>query len=85
MRRFLFQRKIAERGRESASGGDRIAGMASHLGSLASTRGSNNPSGHSTGGRQSKRLRSRNKVVDEWLDEEGGNDAYADLEDFLVA
>ena len=32
-----------------------------------------------------KRLRSRNKVVDEWLDEEGGDDAYADLEDFLVA
>lgn len=30
------------------------------------------------------RLRSRNKVVDQWLQDEGGGDAYADLEDFLV-
>jgi hypothetical protein len=34
---------------------------------------------------RSKRLRSRNTVVDDWLHEEGGDDAYADLEDFLVA
>lgn len=31
-----------------------------------------------------KRLRSRNRVVDCWLDEEDGSDAFADLEDFLV-
>ena len=31
-----------------------------------------------------KRLRSRNSVIDEWLDYEAGDDAYADLEDFLV-
>lgn len=31
-----------------------------------------------------KRLRSRNKVVDRWLGEEGGADSFADLEDFLV-
>ena len=31
-----------------------------------------------------KRLRSRNRVVDSWLDEEDGSDAFADLEDFLV-
>ena len=37
----------------------------------------------SLGGRK-KRLRSRNRVVDQWLGEEGGADNYADLEDFLV-
>jgi hypothetical protein len=31
-----------------------------------------------------KRLRSRNRVVDAWLGDEDGSDAYADLEDFLV-
>jgi len=31
-----------------------------------------------------RRLRSRNKVVDDWLGDEGGADSYADLEDFLV-
>jgi hypothetical protein len=31
-----------------------------------------------------KRLRSRNSVIDEWLEHEDGADAYADLEDFLV-
>jgi hypothetical protein len=31
------------------------------------------------------RLRSRNRVIDDWLGEEDGSDAYADLEDFLVA
>ena len=30
------------------------------------------------------RLRSRNHVIDNWLNEEDGSDAYADLEDFLV-
>jgi hypothetical protein len=31
-----------------------------------------------------RRLRSRNKVIDHWLGDEDGSDAYADLEDFLV-
>ena len=31
-----------------------------------------------------RRLRSRNSVIDEWLEQEDGADAYADLEDFLV-
>ena len=31
-----------------------------------------------------KRLRSRNKIIDDWLDDENGSDTYADLEDFLV-
>lgn len=31
-----------------------------------------------------KRIRSRNKVIDSWLQDETGDDAYADLEDFLV-
>lgn len=31
-----------------------------------------------------KRLRSRNSVIDDWLEQEDGADAYADLEDFLV-
>lgn len=31
-----------------------------------------------------KRLRSRNSVIDAWLHEEDGTDAYADLEGFLV-
>ena len=30
-----------------------------------------------------KRLRSRNKVIDEWLADEVGDDVYADLEDFV--
>ena len=30
------------------------------------------------------RLRSRNKVIDSWLVDEDGSDAFADLEDFLV-
>jgi len=34
--------------------------------------------------RGSKRLRSRNHVIDEWLGDEKGEDMYADLEDFLV-
>ena len=35
--------------------------------------------------RQSKkRLRSRNLVIDDWLEGEDGNDTYVDLEDFLV-
>ena len=32
----------------------------------------------------SRRLRSRNSVIDDWLGEEDGSDTYADLEDFLV-
>ena len=32
---------------------------------------------------QSTRLRSRNVVIDNWLQEEAGGDSYADLEDFL--
>jgi hypothetical protein len=38
----------------------------------------------STGRAGKRRLRSRNKVVDDWLGDEGGADSYADLEDFLV-
>ena len=30
------------------------------------------------------RLRSRNRVIDQWLSYEAGDDSYADLEDFLV-
>lgn len=30
------------------------------------------------------RLRSRNRVIDQWLSYEVGDDSYADLEDFLV-
>lgn len=30
------------------------------------------------------RLRSRNNIVDSWLSDEEGSDAYEDLEDFLV-
>ena len=85
-KKCLAAKALRGKRKRSASSRDRIAGLASHLGSLASTSGSNNLSGHSAGSRgQSKRLRSRNKVVDEWLNEEGGDDAYADLEDFLVA
>ena len=32
----------------------------------------------------SSKLRSRNHVIDNWLDDEDGSDAFADLEDFLV-
>ena len=35
--------------------------------------------------RRKKRLRSRNRVIDDWLGDEDGNDAYADLEDFIVS
>ena len=35
-------------------------------------------------GRKKKRLRSRNKYVDTHLESESGDDAYADLEDFIV-
>ena len=36
------------------------------------------------GGRGGRRLKSRNRVINEWLGEERGNDdAYADLEDFI--
>lgn len=34
--------------------------------------------------RNRRRLRSRNNVIDEWLEEEGGHDNYADMEDFIV-
>mmetsp|Transcript_4909 Transcript_4909/g.14792 ORF Transcript_4909/g.14792 Transcript_4909/m.14792 type:complete len:1277 (+) Transcript_4909:140-3970(+) len=36
-------------------------------------------------GRKRKRLRSRNSYIDQYLDQESGDDNYADLEDFLVA
>ena len=31
-----------------------------------------------------KRLRSRNDVIDDWLQGEDGTDTFVDLEDFLV-
>lgn len=34
--------------------------------------------------RRRARLRSRNAVIDKWLEDENGNDAYADLEGFIV-
>lgn len=34
--------------------------------------------------KKKQRLRSRNDVVDEWLEQEDGQDTFADLEDFLV-
>jgi hypothetical protein len=33
---------------------------------------------------KTKRMRSRNRVIDEWLDIEDGDDTYADLEDFVM-
>lgn len=33
---------------------------------------------------KNKRMRSRNRVIDDWLGDEAGDDAYADLEDFIV-
>eukprot|EP01031_Cornospumella_fuschlensis_P025745 gene25745-31093_t len=33
---------------------------------------------------ENKRLRSRNNVIDKWLDGDEGDDAFVDLEDFLV-
>ena len=38
----------------------------------------------SSGGQRKKRLRSRNVVIDAWLQGEDGSDTYVDLEDFLV-
>lgn len=38
----------------------------------------------SSGRQRKKRLRSRNVVIDEWLQGEDGTDTYVDLEDFLV-
>jgi len=35
-------------------------------------------------GRKKRRLRSRNAIVDQWLEEENGDDAFADLEDFIA-
>jgi hypothetical protein len=41
--------------------------------------------GRRGGGRKRKRrLRSRNTIVDKWLADEEGDDAYADLEDFIM-
>jgi hypothetical protein len=34
--------------------------------------------------KKKRRLRSHNQTIDEWLSEEDGTDAYADLEDFIV-
>lgn len=34
--------------------------------------------------KKTKRMRSRNRVIDDWLGDEAGDDAYADLEDFIV-
>ncbi len=35
--------------------------------------------------KRKKRLRSRNTAIDDWLgDESGGEDAYADLENFIM-
>jgi hypothetical protein len=31
-----------------------------------------------------RRLRSRNSVIDDWLEAEDGTDTFVDLEDFLV-
>lgn len=36
-------------------------------------------------GRKKARLRSRNSVIDRWLGADGGDETFADLEDFLVA
>eukprot|EP00595_Chromulina_sp_UTEXLB2642_P001286 CAMPEP_0196768290 /NCGR_PEP_ID=MMETSP1095-20130614/42567_1 /TAXON_ID=96789 ORGANISM="Chromulina nebulosa, Strain UTEXLB2642" /NCGR_SAMPLE_ID=MMETSP1095 /ASSEMBLY_ACC=CAM_ASM_000446 /LENGTH=66 /DNA_ID=CAMNT_0042137649 /DNA_START=769 /DNA_END=969 /DNA_ORIENTATION=- len=35
--------------------------------------------------KRKQKLRSRNSIIDEWLDDEDGYDNYADLEDFLVS
>jgi hypothetical protein len=34
--------------------------------------------------KRKQKLRSRNSIIDDWLDDEDGYDNYADLEDFLV-
>ena len=39
---------------------------------------------HSSNKSSKSKLRSRNDVIDNWLDDEDGSDTYADLEDFLV-
>jgi hypothetical protein len=36
------------------------------------------------GRKRKRKLRSRNPVVDRWLQDEDGSDAYADLEGFLA-
>lgn len=40
--------------------------------------------GRGGGRRRKRRLRSRNAIVDKWLVDEEGDDAYADLEDFIM-
>ena len=47
-------------------------------------RGSSQGRRRRQGRRQQRRLRSRNQFVDEHLEEESGDDCYADLEDFVV-
>ena len=54
--------------------GGRVAALSSSRGGL----------GGAAGRARRLRLRSRNRVVDDWLGDEDGSDAYADLEDFLV-
>jgi hypothetical protein len=42
------------------------------------------PATTSTRRSKKRKMRSRNLVIDDWLDDENGSDNYADLEDFLV-
>lgn len=54
----------------------RLAGSPRPTGSISLSGSASRPA--------TKRLRSRNSVIDAWLHEEDGTDAYADLEGFLV-
>ena len=87
----LTQAEARKRSRKNSRGVARMSGAAagdsgSESGSGSGGDGEAERSADKRAGRQAprKRLRSRNKVVDRWLGEEGGADSYADLEDFLV-
>lgn len=60
---------------EEGGGYGGVLGMMS-IGGGKSSRGGNR--------KRKRRLRSRNTVVDKWLADEDGSDAYADLEDFIM-
>lgn len=63
--------------KNSASGGEKGAASATWTNPLAA-----GSLGRKRG--RASRLRSRNRVIDSWLEDEDGRDAYADLEGFIV-
>jgi hypothetical protein len=70
----LHPKKYYDDGEYSKSSFGRLAKDAGHEESVAQ------PASR----QRKKRLRSRNRVIDQWLNYEAGEDSYADLEDFLV-